>query len=93
MTFEEYDAMLLESIDVLVDLHAVQECLEDCFLCQAENLIFEAPLETIVDDLLESHKGHRKMWGYPFVDTCQYCGEENYFMTSPEFKLLEGYER
>jgi len=75
MTLEEHNQRLVEYIDDQANLHDSQQCQEDCFFCQAENVYYEVPMEVPFDNLLEAHKEHHKEMGYPFLG-CEYCQQE-----------------
>lgn len=89
MTLQELEQRTLESIDLLLSLHSKEECSENCVFCIEEAILEYAPLEIVVDDLLESHIGrHRKKIGYPF-NSCEYCIQEKWIVNNKGFTFGE----
>jgi len=69
---------LLDSIDFLLLLHFEGECGEDCLICRQELTSGEFPPALELVDRREVHKWHPKMEGYPFVEICLWCREEEW---------------
>ncbi len=91
MTLEEHNERLMEYMDSLMNLHAHEECPEDCLFCVREAALEYAPLEVLVDTLLESHKGHPKKDGYPFLG-CEYCQAEKMMSRYNQVRRVFSYE-